>query len=85
MLTVSLKKWGNSIGVRIPSTLLKEAHLEPGEVMEVTVNENGAILLTPSKSKQEVWLGKFNAIADVAQEGEAIDLSNQFDEDDWTW
>ncbi len=85
MSTVSLKKWGNSVGVRIPSTLLKDAHLEPGEVMEITVNEDGAILLTPSKRKQEGWMEKFNAIADAEQEGEVIDLSNQFDEDDWTW
>ena len=85
MSIVALKKWGNSVGVRIPSTLLKKAHLEPGEVMEVTVIENGSILLTPSKSKQDGWLEKFNAIADASQEGETIDLSNQFDEDDWTW
>lgn len=85
MSTVSLRKWGNSVGVRIPSTLLKEAHLEPGEVVEITVNEEGAILLTPSKNKQEGWLEKFNAIADSAQEGELVDISNQFDEDDWTW
>ncbi|WP_367606439.1 AbrB/MazE/SpoVT family DNA-binding domain-containing protein [Legionella sp. W05-934-2] len=85
MSTVSLKKWGNSVGVRIPSALLKEAHLELGEEMEITINENGAILLTPSKNKQEGWLEQFNAIANVSGEGEEIDLPNQFDEEDWTW
>ena len=53
MQTVSLKKWGNSIGVRIPAALLKEAHLEPGEILEICINEDGALILTPTKQKQK--------------------------------
>lgn len=85
MATVSLKKWGNSIGIRIPAALLREAHLEPGETLEVTVNKDGAILLTPAKSRQESWLEQFNAIADASSRDEIQEFPNQFDQEDWTW
>ena len=85
MPTVSLKKWGNSVGVRIPSAFLKEAHLEAGEVLNISLNEDGALILTPANSKQKEWLEQFNAIADNAHEGEILDFPNQFDEEDWTW
>lgn len=85
MSTVSLKKWGNSMGVRIPSSLIKEAHLEPGEILDIVINEDGALILTPTKSKQEKWREQFNAIADDANKEKLIDFPNQFDEEDWTW
>lgn len=85
MSTVSLKKWGNSVGVRIPSSFLKEARLEPGQELDITVNEDGALLLTPTRSTQKEWLEQFNAIADSSCEDEAIDISNKFDDQDWTW
>ncbi len=85
MSKVSLKKWGNSVGVRIPSTLLKEADLEPGEVLEISLIDNGSIVLTPTANKQDGWLEQFNAIADSDKDEQVIDLANQFDKDEWTW
>jgi antitoxin component of MazEF toxin-antitoxin module len=85
MSTVALKKWGNSVGVRIPSALLKEAHLESGEILEISIIDNGSILLTPAGNNQKGWLEQFNAVAKATQQEETIDLNNQFDEEDWTW
>ncbi|OGV28154.1 MAG: hypothetical protein A3F18_04465 [Legionellales bacterium RIFCSPHIGHO2_12_FULL_37_14] len=85
MTSVALKKWGNSVGVRIPCTFLKEVHLAPGDVLEVSINEQGSLLLTPTKNKQHDWLEQFNKIADSMNAEETINLSNQFDEEDWTW
>ena len=85
MSTVILTKWGNSIGIRIPSNIIKEAHLTTGEKLDITVNETGEVILMPVKNRQAGWTEKFNAIADTEQDETLIDLPNAFDEDEWTW
>ncbi len=84
MSTVILTKWGNSIGIRIPSTIIKEAHLVQGEELKIIANEKGGITLTPVKNQQEGWTEMFNAIADSKNEDLLLDISNEFDEE-WTW
>lgn len=83
MSTVTLTKWGNSIGIRIPSAIMKEAHLYPGEKLEIKADEKGVLTLIPVKNQQEEWLEKFNAVAN--EEGIHLDISNDFDKDEWTW
>lgn len=85
MPTVTLTKWGNSIGIRIPSTIIKEAHLVPGEELNIISNKKGGFTLVPIKNQQAGWLDMFNTIADSENNELLIDLSNEFDEDEWTW
>ena len=85
MSTVILSKWGNSIGIRIPSSLIKEAHLSPGEVLTITANKKGGLTLVPVKNRQEGWTEQFNAVADDQQDNLLIDFPNEFDEEEWTW
>lgn len=85
MTKVTLTKWGNSIGIRIPSTMIKEAHLVPGEELNIVSNKKGGFTLVPIKNQQEGWLEMFNTIADAEDDKLLIDSSNEFDEDDWTW
>lgn len=85
MPKITLTKWGNSIGIRIPSTIIKEAHLYPGEELEIKADEKGVLTLTPLKSQQEGWLEQFNAAADLNHEDDHSDISNDFDRDEWTW
>ncbi len=85
MSTVTLTKWGNSIGIRIPSVIIKEAHLHPGEELEIRVDEKGVLTLIPIKNQQEGWLEQFNAVVDDRSEETHLNLSNDFDKDEWTW
>jgi len=85
MPNVTLTKWGNSIGIRIPSTIIKEAHLVSGEQLTIVAAENGEITLKPLKNKQEGWTEMFNTIADASDEELLLDASNEFDEEEWTW
>lgn len=87
MSTVTLTKWGNSIGIRIPSVLIKQAHLAPGEELEIIANKQGGFTLVPIKNQQKGWLDMFNAIADSdANDNTPLsNISNDFDEDEWTW
>ena len=85
MPIVTLTKWGNSIGIRIPSVIIKEAHLHPGVELEIRADEKGVLTLIPIKNQQEGWLEQFNAIVDDRSDETHLNLSNDFDRDEWTW
>ena len=85
MPTVTLTKWGNSIGIRIPSAIIKEAHLHPGEELEIRSDEKGVLTLIPLKNQQAGWLEQFNASIDDRSDESHLNLSNDFDMNEWTW
>lgn len=85
MFKVTLTKWGNSIGVRIPATVLQKAHLTPGEQLEISVNKQGKLTLSPIHNVQEGWTEAFNAIADAGGDEILVDVPNDFDKEDWIW
>ena len=45
-LTINFRKWGNSLGVRLPSAVAREMHLEDGTSAELSV-EDGQIHIRP--------------------------------------
>ncbi|OLC91961.1 MAG: hypothetical protein AUH86_19935 [Acidobacteria bacterium 13_1_40CM_4_58_4] len=45
-----LVKWGNSQAVRIPKTVLEQAHMQEGEELEIRVEE-GRITIEPLNAK----------------------------------
>ncbi len=45
-----VRKWGNSLGVRIPKMVAEELHLEDGSEVEVSRKEGG-ILISPGAKK----------------------------------
>lgn len=85
MSTVTLTKWGNSMGIRIPSVIIKEANLHPGKELEIRTDEKGVLTLIPIKNQQEGWLEQFNALTDDSSDATHLNLSNAFDIDEWTW
>jgi len=46
---VQVMKWGNSKAVRLPKTVLDEAHIHEGDEMSIRV-ENGRIEMAPMKT-----------------------------------
>jgi antitoxin MazE len=46
-----LKKWGNSVGVRLPVSVLKEVRLTESQRVEISVKK-GAIVLKPQKHRR---------------------------------
>ena len=47
-----VKKWGNSLDVRIPNTIVKEMFFEDGSLVEINSNHNEIII----KRKQKIRL-----------------------------
>ena len=49
-----LSKWGNSLAVRIPLTLAKEARLAEGDRLTLDLATDGSIVLRPARRKYEL-------------------------------
>jgi antitoxin MazE len=50
-MRAAVKKWGNSASVRIPSTMLRAAHLNVDDMVEVR-EESGRIVIEPIERKE---------------------------------
>jgi len=44
-------KWGHSLAVRIPKAVAAQAHLQEGERLEMSVSEDGALVLRPARPR----------------------------------
>lgn len=45
-MTVALKKWGNSMGLRIPANIMEDGHFVIDQEMDIQL-ENGCIIVKP--------------------------------------
>ena len=48
--TTQLAKWGNSLGLRLPKSVAREARLDEGDTVDVSV-DNGAIVIRASRPR----------------------------------
>ena len=46
--STQIAKWGNSLGLRLPKSVAREAHLDEGDTVEVSV-KGGAIVVRPAR------------------------------------
>ena len=46
--TTQISKWGNSLGLRLPKSVAREAQVDEGDTVDVSVR-NGAIVIRPSR------------------------------------
>jgi antitoxin component of MazEF toxin-antitoxin module len=52
--TVTLKKWGNSLGLLLPASVAKAAHLASGMKVEIDLAEHGLVVRkAPGQSRLE--------------------------------
>lgn len=71
-MTATIKKWGNSLALRLPKALADEAHIAEGAQVELVATEEG-LLLKP-KRKPRYRLGDLVA---------GITRANRYREPDW--
>jgi antitoxin MazE len=50
----TISKWGNSLAVRIPLAVAKQANLGDGDGVEVTLDGRGGIVVRPARRKYEL-------------------------------
>lgn len=57
MSTVTLNKWGNATGFRIPQAFLKQLGLKAGDKVTLTISENGLAISKVGPTLQELLNG----------------------------
>lgn len=83
-MKVNLIQIGNSKGVRIPSSVIKECGF--GEQIEMRV-ERDTLVLAPARRTREGWDSAFAKMA-VAKDDSLLipdTLEHDWDEEDWEW
>ena len=51
MVSQVVTKWGNSLGIRIPSPIAKQVHLEEGTNVRLTVVDDSLVIQPERKKK----------------------------------
>lgn len=59
-MQTNIKKWGNSLGLRIPLQLAKQLKLHQGSVVDLEV-ENGRIVIKTPKYNLDAMLKEINS------------------------
>ena len=81
---VKITKWGNSFGIRIPLSILREAELEMNDLLYIEADQSGRIILNkkpgPKKGTLEYL---FKDYADGAFKTELVDLGDPVGEEKW--
>ena len=73
-----VQKWGNSLGIRIPSMYVKEFNLKNGNSVEIIEN-NGNIVIVPPKKTLEDYLSRIT----TANIHEAIETGSSVGKEEW--
>jgi antitoxin MazE len=50
----TISKWGNSLAVRIPQAIAKQASLSEGDCVALALDGDGAIVLRPTRRKYKL-------------------------------
>ncbi|HUY40032.1 MAG TPA: AbrB/MazE/SpoVT family DNA-binding domain-containing protein [Candidatus Dormibacteraeota bacterium] len=55
-MPITISRWGNSLGVRLPKDALARAHLREGDALLVEATEEGLLLRAAARSNLETLL-----------------------------
>ena len=59
-MEATAKKWGNSLGIRIPNFIVRELSLKDGSSVDINNNGNEIIIKPIKKSRLPEMLSKIN-------------------------
>lgn len=58
-MEISIKKWGNSWGIRIPQKILNSLKIQESQKLNIEV-ENGKIILRPISKELDIFLSQIS-------------------------
>lgn len=82
MTTATIRKWGNSLALRLPSEVANHVNFKEGSEIEMLVSENNEVVLRPlfpNPDNQEALRAHFLALRDRCKPG-MIAHEEQFQE-----
>ncbi len=50
-MEVRIQKWGNSDGIRIPSSILKSLNIKTNDILDIEQKDNKIVISIPKKKK----------------------------------
>ncbi len=71
-LNIQLSKWGNSLSLRIPATLIKQTHLKDGDKVEATLSKDGSLIIRPQKLDRKAIAAQLKAFRDTLKMGKSV-------------
>lgn len=84
MMTTRIRKIGNSSGIIISKTVLDQLNIEPKDELELYV-EGDKILIKKVREPRKGWEDQFIKAGSLENDEEIIEISNDFDTEEWTW
>lgn len=69
--TVKVQKWGDTLAVRLPSTVVRDMRLTPGQSIEVSCR-GGIITMKPAAKKETSLSGSLGVMARVKDGASAV-------------
>jgi len=71
-MNIQISKWGNSLALRIPATLIKQIHLKDGDKVEATLSKDGAIIIRPQKLDRKAIAAELKVFRDTLKMGKSV-------------
>lgn len=68
-MQVVLNKWGNSVGLRMPNSILQELDIKPGHRVSIKV-ESGKAIIEPVRTKEQNLMALLDLITKENLHGE---------------
>jgi antitoxin MazE len=79
--TLDIKRWGNSLGVRLPAAIAKAANLHVDQRVHISV-EGGRVVIEPAETGR-LTLAERLAAYDVSLHGGEVMVTQQLGAEKW--
>jgi len=60
-MTVAIKKWGNSLALRIPKDIAQTLHIENNSTLELNIKDGALVIEPQTKTLLEGLVSRINA------------------------
>ena len=71
-MNIQISKWGNSLALRIPATLIKQTQLKDGDKVEATLSKDGSLIIRPQKLDRKAIAAQLKAFRDTLKMGKSV-------------
>ena len=80
---LDIKAWGNSLGVRLPAAIAREAHLREHQRVQLTVDELGQIIIKPLLDAPLTLEQRLASFDPARHGGEAMQTAGTVGAENW--
>jgi len=74
MMTVAIKKWGNSLALRIPKDIAQTLHIENNSTLELSIKDGALVIEPQNKTLLESLVSRIDAdnLHHIVDTGKAV-------------